>query len=193
MRKLSDKLIGILEINGDVSREDREVYEYALYGLGMLVINGLTSILIGVVLKVPWYCVLFLSAMMPLRSDAGGYHAPGAWKCYLLSCAMVTAALLWIKAELSFQTVFTICMAVPSCYFIFRYAPLESENKPLDAEEKKIIGKRARVIVTVEMTAGLACFLVNEKAACAILSAIICCGAGYAGWFIQMKQKRVGM
>ena len=47
MRKLSDKLIGILEINGDVSREDREVYEYALYGLGMLVINGLTSILIG--------------------------------------------------------------------------------------------------------------------------------------------------
>lgn len=193
MRKLGDKLIGLMEINGDISGEDREVYEYALHGVRMLGGNLITGILIGFCLRVPWYCILFLLMMAALRSDAGGYHASTAGRCYVLSCGMLVLALLWVKAEIPFHTVITICMAIPSYIFIFLNAPLESENKPLDTEEKRIIGKRARVIVTAQMAAGIACFFIDEKAACTIMSAVICCGAGYIGWFLQRKHKQTGM
>lgn len=83
-------------------------------------------------------------------------------------------------------------MAIPSYLMILRYAPLEAENKPLDETEKQVIGRRARVIATVEMAAGLACFLIDKRAAYAILCAVVSCGAGYVGWFIQKKKSERG-
>ncbi len=193
MKRLEERLICFLETNKAISEEDREIYAYALKSAGILGVNIMTSLLIGFWLKVPWYCLLLLAAIILLRSDAGGYHAQTAGRCYILSCMVLMAALLWIKAEIPFRTVMTVCAAVPFFLLIFRNAPLDSENKPLNAEEKKRIGKRARVIVTMEMVIGLACIPINEKAACILLSAIISCGAGYLGWFIKNRAKQTGM
>ena len=191
--KIRDRLISLMEIKGDISREDREVYEYALNGIWILGINMITSILIGVGLGVPWYSVLFLLAVIPLRSDAGGYHASDAWRCYFLSCGILVLVLMWVRTDFPFRTIITICMAVPSYIFIFRNAPLASENKPLDIDEQRAAGKRARAIMTAEMLIGFVCCLIDERAACTIMSAVICCGAGYIGWFLQKRDKQMGM
>lgn len=193
MLKLSEKLIGFMETNQTISEEDREVYEYALESVWILGGNIVTSLLIGFGLKVPWYCVLLLLAIIFLRSDAGGYHATTVWRCYVMSCMVLVLSLLWVKAEIPCQAAITVCMAIPSYLMILRNAPLEAENKPLNEMEKRIIGRRARVIATIEMAAGLACFLIDKKAAYAILCAIMSCGAGYVGWFIQKKVKRTRM
>ena len=193
MNKLEERLICFLETNKAISEEDREVYAYALKSVWILGGNIITSLLIGFGLKVPWYCVLLLLAIILLRSDAGGYHAATVWRCYIMSCMVLIMALLWVKVEIPFRTAITVCMAVPLYVLIFRYAPLEAENKPLDEEEKKTTGRRARVILTVEMVTGLACIPIDEKAACIILSAIISCGAGSIGWDIKTKLKQRGM
>lgn len=190
MRKFGQKLIYFMETNGAISEEDRDVYEYALKSAWILGINIITSLIIGLVLRAPWYCILLLLAVIPLRSDAGGYHAPNAWRCYLLSCAGLIAILLWVKAEIPFQGLLTACMAILSFLLIFRYAPLEADNKPLDEVEKRVIGKRARKIVTVETAVGLTCLLIEKKAALTILSAIIWCAIGYIGWFLEKRQSR---
>ena len=192
MLKLSEKLIGFMETNQAISEEDREVYEYAIESVWILGGNIVTSLLIGFGLKVPWYCVLLLLAIIFLRSDAGGYHATTVWRCYFMSCMVLVLSLLWVKAEIPCQTAITVCMAIPSYLMILRYAPLEAENKPLDETEKQVIGRRARVIATVEMAAGLACFLIDKRAAYAILCAVVSCGAGYVGWFIKKKKSERG-
>ncbi len=179
-----------METNGAISREDRDIYEYALKSAWILGINIITSLIIGFVLRSPWYCILLLLSIIPLRSDAGGYHASTAWGCYLLSCAGLIAVLLWVKAEIPYQETVTACMAVLSYILIFRYAPLEAENKPLDEREKRVIGKRARKIATIETAVGFVCFLIDKKAACTMLSAVIWCAAGYIGWFWEKRQSR---
>lgn len=178
-------MIGFMEKNGSIYEEDEAVYRYALKSIWILGGNVVLSAVIGFAVGAPWYCLLLLLTIIPLRSDAGGYHASNIWRCYILSCLGLILALLWVKAEIPYQTAITVCLAAASSVFIFRYAPLEAENKPLDDYEKKNIGKRARKIITVELAAGLTCFLIDTKAAYTILTAIIWCAVGYIGWFIK--------
>ena len=184
-----DKLIGFLETNGAIAGEDREVYEYTLKIIAILGGNIMISLLIGFGLGVPLYCMMLLFSIIVLRSDAGGYHADNMWVCYFLSCMGLMGALLWIKAEIPYQALITVCMAVPSYFFVFRNAPLEAENKPLAQIEKKIIGRRARIIVTVEMAAVLICLVIDKKSACTIMCSVIWCAIGYIGWFMKKKRK----
>lgn len=189
MSGLKEKLIGFMETNGAISGEDREVYEYTLKMIAILGGNIVISLLIGFGLGMPWYCMLLLLSIIILRSDAGGYHADNMWVCYFLSCMGLVGALLWVKAEIPYQTLLTVGMAVPSWFFVFRNAPLEAENKPLTQTEKEIIGKRARIIATLEMAAGLICLMIDKKSACTIMCSVIWCAIGYIGWFMKKKHK----
>lgn len=186
---IKEKLIIFMESNGAISREDREVYEYAIKTIAILGGNIVISLLIGFGLGMPWYCMLLLLSIIILRSDAGGYHADNMWVCYFLSCMGLVGALLWVKAEIPYQTLLTVGMAVLSWFFVFRNAPLEAENKPLTQTEKEIIGKRARIIATLEMAAGLICLMIDKKSACTIMCSVIWCAIGYIGWFMKKKHK----
>ena len=185
MQETEEKILRFLEQSGRITEEDKDVYRYALQSVWILGGNIVTSILIGILLGHPWYCLLLLLALIPLRSDAGGYHAPNVWQCYFMSCGVLVAALLWIRAQFHFQTGITVFLASLSFFFVFRFAPLEAENKPLDKMERQVIGRRARTTLVLEFVAGLACLGFDEKAAYAVLLAIIWCGVGYAGWFLK--------
>ena len=185
MVSLEDRMISFMEKNGSISAEDEAIYRYALKSTWILGGNIVLSAVIGFAMGAPWYCLLLLLAIIPLRSDAGGYHASNIWCCYVLSCLGLMLVLMWVKAEIPYHTAVTVCLSAVSSVFIFRYAPLPAENKPLDDCQKERIGKRARKITALELAAGLSCFLIDTKAAYTILSAMIWCAVGYIGWFIK--------
>lgn len=112
------------------------------------------------------YCMIFLIAFMLLRQEAGGYHAPGWMSCYFLSCGILVLTLLWIKAEFAYQTCLTIAAALAAGMGIFLFAPLEDKNKPLEEAEKKVIGKKARIIVVTELILGMVFLAVNRERIC---------------------------
>lgn len=180
-----------MEKNGSISAEDEEIYRYALKSTWILGGNIVLSVAIGLAMGVPWYCLLLLLAIIPLRSDAGGYHAPNVWRCYVLSCLGLILILMWVKAEIPYHTAIAVCLSAAASVFIFCYAPLPAENKPLNDCQRARIGKRARKITALELAAGLGCFLIDTKAAYTILSAIIWCAVGYIGWFIKNMHKGV--
>lgn len=190
MKKVFGNLADVLEKNGSISHEDREVYVFAMKTFLIQGSNIIISLLLGYWLQSFWYCALFLCVMIPLRSDAGGYHAPGPISCFLLSFSLLAGALLWIKGNIPHKLTITVCLAVFLFPFILKHAPLAAKTKPLDEQEKKIIGKRARIIVTVELLAGLFFVPVNARIACTVLCAIIWCGIGYIGWFLDKKWNR---
>ncbi len=193
MKRLDKTLICFMEANGAIAGEDREIYEYALKSVRIIGGNLITSLVIGFGLRMPWYCMLLLVALLVLRSDAGGYHAATVWRCYAMSCAGLAAALLWVRAALPGQAAVTLCLAAASFFLIFLLAPLEAKNKPLDEKRKRVAQKRARVIVTVEMAAGILCFAVDQKAAVTLLCAVVWCGLGYIGWFLEKKHGQEGV
>lgn len=187
MQSFWEKVTGPLVANGNISKEDEGVYQYAVKSIFILGANVLISLLIGIVMDEPWYCMLFLLALIPLRSDAGGYHAPNMPVCYLLSFASLIFTLLGVKDIQLFPRISIVIVAFLSTLLIFTYAPLESKNRPLTDREKTSIGKRARMIVCVEMVLGMVLLFVNRKAAFAISSAIFWCAVGYVAWFVEKK------
>lgn len=75
---------------------------------------------------------------------------------------------------------------------IFLFAPLEDKNKPLEEAEKKVIGKRARIIVVTELILGMVFLAVNQRAAYAVLGAVIWCGVSYLAWSVKRYTEKNG-
>lgn len=119
----------------------------------------------------PWGIVILhdiSDCIYAVAAGSRGYHAPGWMSCYFLSCGILVLTLLWIKAEFAYQTCLTIAAALAAGMGIFLFAPLEDKNKPLEEAEKKVIGKKARIIVVTELILGMVFLAVNQRAAYAV-------------------------
>lgn len=191
MIKLFEKITGSLVQNGNIQKEDETVYQYALKSVLILGGNVLLSLLIGVYMGVPGYCILFLAALIPLRSDAGGYHASNLIICYLLSFVSLALSMFIVRAGIAWHSFVIAAISFGSALCIFRFAPLESKGKPIENDERIYIRKRARKIVCLEWGVGALLLLADRRAAYAVWLAIICCAIGYAGWFIKRKTETV--
>lgn len=69
---------------------------------------------------------------------------------------------------------------------------LEDKNKPLEEAEKKVIGKKARIIVVTELILGMVFLAVNQRAAYAVLGAVIWCGVSYLAWSVKRYTEKNG-
>lgn len=168
------------------------IYIFALQTVAVYAFNIGTGVVIGAAFGELLYCMIFLIAFMLLRQEAGGYHAPGWMSCYFLSCGILVLTLLWIKAEFAYQTCLTIAAALAAGMGIFLFAPLEDKNKPLEEAEKKVIGKKARIIVVTELILGMVFLAVNQRAAYAVLGAVIWCGVSYLAWSVKRYTEKNG-
>lgn len=178
--------------NGNIRKEHEAVYQYALQSVLILGTNVLLSLLVGILLNRVGYCVLFLCAMIPLRSNAGGYHAPNLAACYILSFASLITTLLLVGKTDLYWMVILAASAVLSTVLIFLYAPLDTKNRRLDADEKKRIGNKARWIVSAEFLAGFLFLTVNPSASYMVWGAVSWCAVGYMAWFIEQKAETCG-
>ena len=187
MERFFEKITRALVENGNIREEEEEVYQYALKSMLILGGNILLSLMIGVCMGMPGYCVLFLCMLVPLRSDAGGYHAPNLFICYLLSFASLILTMFWSKETRVFQLANVSALALGSLLLIFLFAPLDSKNRPLEGQERKCIRKRARIVVCLEWITGGLLLLVSPPAAYTVWSAIVWSGVGYIAWYLERK------
>ena len=146
---------------GIVSREDEELYSYGLRQSWLFLLNISTALVIGWLMDALTTCILFMVCYVPLRRMAGGYHARTPFRCYLLGIVLVTAALAAIK-WLPWTMEGALIIAAIASVVIWRLAPVEDENKPLDEEERERFRKRARQIVLIELLVFAGCGLTQS-------------------------------
>ena len=146
MSKVVDRMIDRMILDGTIEEEDKEIYEYGLTQGIIMLFNVIVTLLIGVLLHSVVETLLFMAVYMPLRSYAGGVHAKTQLRCLVYSFSMVAIILevikyfpnnLYIIAAMLVFSVVTVCLL----------APVESENKPLDEDEVKRYGRKARLIL----------------------------------------------
>ena len=65
MERFFEKITRALVENGNIREEEEEVYQYALKSMLILGGNILLSLMIGVCMGMPGYCVLFLCMLVP--------------------------------------------------------------------------------------------------------------------------------
>lgn len=161
MKKIADIFSEWLVENKLVERNDRELYAYGFWQGGVLLFNFLTVAVIGIMTGMFWQSVVFTIAYGFLRPVSGGFHARNQRNCYfysILLLILVLAILRWNQWNI------IICMFIvlTSAIVIFKLAPVEDENKPLDDIEIVVYRHRSRVICGALTFTSFLLLLANE-------------------------------
>jgi accessory gene regulator B len=142
--RITDKLIE----NRTIVNEDRELYVYGLQQGFIMLINIMTTIIIGVIFGMFWQSIVFLIAYIPIRSYAGGYHARTQLRCYFISTIIIIMALLGMRMVM-WTNFYCLLTAFLSSIIIIILAPVEDTNKPLSQKEKQVYRKKTIIILGV--------------------------------------------
>ena len=83
--KTADTITKKLQENNSISSEQYEICRLGFQQGLTILLNAVTVIVIGAVMKELWQAILFMALYAPLRRNAGGYHARTATRCYIYS------------------------------------------------------------------------------------------------------------
>lgn len=125
-----------------------ELYEYAIYVVLSSIFHIATIIALGVFFNMIIESVGFYFSFISIRKFAGGYHAKTPTRCYLFSIvSSIVSFYLIIFIENIYGGVIIMIMIELFCIiFIFMISPLDSDNNPLNRNEKKVYRKKASII-----------------------------------------------
>ncbi len=130
--------------------ESFELYKYAIYILISAIFHIITVILLGIFFNMPIESIVFYCSFIAIRKFAGGYHAKNSTRCYLFSIVSSIIILCSIALINSINSCVVMIMLTVIELFcvvlIFMISPLDTENNPLNSNEKKVYRKNACII-----------------------------------------------
>ena len=141
IERLSEKFVGKLISGGIISETDADVYLFGFFQLVMMLLNIVTTIVLGVLFELLLPCILLNVSYIAIRTSAGGHHADSPMRCYVNSTIMISVLLAVIK-WITFQRTVSVIMLAVAIIFIWITAPVETENNQLDETEKSVHRKR---------------------------------------------------
>lgn len=162
IEKLSNKLIQLLKREDVISENDTDLYAYGLFQFMMMCLNVGTTILIGVLLKSFIPCVLLNISYIPLRVNAGGFHAKTPFRCYLYSTVIIISLLLVLKYfSISFVT--SLSMLIISSVIVWLIAPIATADDPFDDLENAVYKRRTRIVLIAEIILYILCCITHQS------------------------------
>lgn len=143
------------------------LYRYALNSIKATVIPLMLAFIVCVMLRIPLANMLLVIPFMIIRKYSGGYHAGTIYQCLVLSC-IVLAISFAIAVSIRFSIGVNVALIL-SIIIIWMFSPIDSDNKRLNAEEKKNMACKTR---------GITCGI---------------CGAIYLTWLLGKEQLAIDL
>lgn len=164
---LADRMVDWLIVREAVSKEDRDLYEYAVVCSLMTIVPFLLAILVGGIMRELSTGVILILPFMLLRKFSGGYHVKHMETWLFCSSGLLVICIL-IAAQITYSWQLCVGMLL-GVVWLFLFSPVDSENRRLDHEEKK---RYRYVTVTLQMP----CVLrrVFKKIASVFIAAVFC-------------------
>ena len=131
--------------NKIIEKEDYEIYQYGIKNGIIILLNFLTTILIGLMTTKLLQVLLFNLVFMTIRSYAGGLHAEDKVICYLFSSMVQFIPILSEDGFEGWNVKIITAVLLISFSVIFSFCPMDSINRKLDENEKKVYEKKAKV------------------------------------------------
>lgn len=176
MDAILSRITSFLANNDNFDEERLEVIRYGIEILLLKVLFFIASMLLGVLLQSFWECLLFTLSFSAIRSLAGGYHADTRMKCFIQSMCMLMAVLAISKLiqRNLFSCEIVLCLSVIAAVIIWLISPIDTENKRLTNEERKILKIKSRSVLIIETVICVSTYLLNYgKVAYSIMLALI--------------------
>lgn len=124
-----------------IETEDKELYEYALYSMGITLSPLVIVLIFGLWMEVPIEGVTMVLPFLCIRKYSGGYHAKSAKSCFISSCLLLMLC-VWLVTKIEYGVWLGILVLVSVCSIAY-FSPIDSENRRLEEDEIQDCKKKA--------------------------------------------------
>lgn len=129
--------------------DEKEIYAYSIEVLLSLIFNLIILSVTAIILKKIPELIIFIMFFSGLRTFAGGYHAKTHVECMSISFVIFIISAMSNTWFVAFGKIVMIVGILASVLLVFIYAPTDSENKPLNSNEKNKFMMISRIIVVI--------------------------------------------
>ena len=129
------------ELNYD--NERKEIIQYGTYALIQTLISIISVFILGLVFNIALEALIFLFTASILRKYSGGAHSESSNVCTLLGIIISICIGFLIKSsfftKMNFEIIvfIGIVIFVFGYFIVFKFAPVDTKNKPIKTEKKK--------------------------------------------------------
>lgn len=169
---IAGRITQMLVASSLIEEGDRELYIYGFFTLishiYFFFVTAVTGFMMGILVE----SVVFYVVFMLLRTYAGGVHAKTEIACSVLTTLALIASLIGIKQleALGSSSISLLMLGVGSlCVLLF--SPLDTEEKPLDEQEKR---KYRAICMAILFLCIMAAAIAQLLSIHGIFSTIIC-------------------
>lgn len=135
-----------------IESEEKDLYMYAF---GLLISSAYTwgtFILLGLLFDSLPAAICFMLLFIPLRIFCGGFHRESYFKCYISSLFLFLSIFFISKVSFLEEVNLGLLIVLPfAIWCIWKFAPLEDSNKPLDSYEITKYSKISKNVLAVEV------------------------------------------
>ena len=137
IKSLTEHISYKLIKNKIIDDEEQEFYKYGLELLICKCIFYIVVLLISLITHTFLLSLIFTTLYLSLRQYTGGYHCKTAGGCLVFSTVIYLLMLFHNHVSIGNEKSAIIILSVISFIILFIFAPDESENNPLTAQERK--------------------------------------------------------
>lgn len=155
-KRIIDWFFTLQSQRGILGEKERKLYTYA-YGLLLNKIAIYAIIVIVGTITGNWIeMISFLLPFTILRQYAGGIHLKKAISCICVSSFLVFICGKYLAIDSRMDIIFWLIWFI-AIVIIFLSSPVDTGSKRLGKVEKRVYGKRARIVLVIEFMLGF-CF-----------------------------------
>ncbi|MBE7718260.1 accessory gene regulator ArgB-like protein [Lacrimispora indolis] len=147
MKKIVGYISKSMVKDGIISESEQDIYDFGIECLLLKMIHYISYITIAVMMQQVFDLFVMACTFIPIRENAGGYHAKTRTGCYMVSCFTVFSSLLFYRQNMSDQ-IYIISWLLASI-IIYLYAPIDNEGKIMNHSEVQYYKKKSRMVVVV--------------------------------------------
>lgn len=136
--------------NSNENCENKDVIQFGIQMFQMLSVSMMVALAIALCMKMLAEAVVFLLVLIPLRQNAGGYHAKHKTTCAIMSMLIYICSLIIIKYY-GINSMVQLFLCLIDSYVIMYFSPVENINNELDDKEREVYKNRTRNILIFEL------------------------------------------
>lgn len=155
MNIISEIVVEWLISGGVIRKEEKELYQYAVYSLILLILPLIVAAGIGAVLGSVSQGIMVALPFLFLRKYSGGYHAKKIQYCFIASGIALFLSIL-LSMHLKIDCGMIIVTSISKGGLII-FSPIDHENKRLTECEKKLY--KEKVIIQIMVFSIIECIL----------------------------------
>lgn len=160
LKKVAGRLFDLQCQRGILSDKERSLYEYAYVLLLSRIIIYSIILVFGIVTGTCQEILSFLLPFTILRQYTGGIHLEKSANCMIVSSIIVIGCGQYLATSPG-MTVISVIVWTIAVVIIWVFVPVDTPNKKLDSVEKKVYGRRARIVLILEFF--VACVLLFNR------------------------------